>query len=49
MTPILLGLSARYPEFVTASFTNDLEKITLAEDKTSVDILDLLKEEITNG
>lgn len=49
MTPVLLGLSARYPEFITASFTNDLEKITLAEDKTAMDILDLLKEEITNG
>lgn len=49
MTPILLGLSARYPEFITASFTNDLEKITLAEDKTSVEVLDLFKEDIANG
>lgn len=40
MTPILLGLSAKYPEFITAAFTHDLEKITLAEDKTSQDVLD---------
>jgi phosphoadenosine phosphosulfate reductase len=43
MTPILLGLSAKYPEFITASFTHDLEKITLAEDKSSKDVLDLFK------
>ena len=49
MTPILLGLSVKYPEFITASFTHDLEKITLAEDKTSSDVLDLFKEENTNG
>ena len=41
MTPLLLGLSARYPEFITASFTHDLEKITLAKDKTSSDVLEL--------
>jgi phosphoadenosine phosphosulfate reductase len=41
MTPLLLGLSARYPEFITASFTHDLEKITLSKDKTSSDILEL--------
>ena len=44
MIPILLGLSAKYPEFITASFTHDLEKITLAEDKSSADVLDLFKE-----
>ncbi len=43
MVPILLGLSAKYPEFITASFTHDLEKITLAEEKTSQDVLDLFK------
>ena len=43
MVPILLGLSAKYPGFVTASFTHDLEKITLAEDKSSQDVLDLFK------
>jgi phosphoadenosine phosphosulfate reductase len=45
MTPILIGLSAKYPQFITASFTHDLEKITLAEEKTSSDILDLFREE----
>ncbi|KQC03553.1 MAG: phosphoadenosine phosphosulfate reductase [Methanoculleus sp. SDB] len=49
MTPILLGLSAKYPEFITASFTHDLEKITLAKDKSSQDVLDLFKEEVANG
>lgn len=41
MTPLLLGLSARYPEFIIASFTHDLEKITLSKDKTSSDVLEL--------
>jgi phosphoadenosine phosphosulfate reductase len=41
MQPILLGLSAKYPEFINASFTHDMDKITLAEDKTSQDVLDL--------
>ncbi|WP_236688133.1 phosphoadenosine phosphosulfate reductase domain-containing protein [Flexilinea flocculi] len=41
MTPLLLGLSAKYPEFISASFTHDLEKITLAKDKTSSDVLEL--------
>ncbi len=49
MTPILLGLSAKYPEFITASFTHDLEKITLAEDKSSQDVLDLFKGGTANG
>jgi len=49
MTPILLGLSAKYPEFITASFTHDLEKITLAKDKSSQDVLDLFKEEAANA
>lgn len=43
MTPFLLGLSAKHPEFITAAFTHDLEKITLAEDKSSQDVLDLFK------
>ena len=45
MMPMLLGLSAKHPEFITASFTHDLEKITLAEDKSSQDVLDLFKGE----
>jgi phosphoadenosine phosphosulfate reductase len=36
-----LGLSAKYPEFINASFTHDLEKITLARDRTSQDVLSL--------
>ncbi len=45
MVPMLLGLTAKYPEFITASFTHDLEKITLAKDKTSSDVLGLFGEE----
>ena len=48
ITPLLIGLSAKYPDFITASFTHDLEKITLAKDKTSSDILDLFRGENTN-
>lgn len=49
MTPLLLGLSAKYPEFINASFTHDLEKITLAEDKSSEDVLGLFKGDAANG
>lgn len=49
MTPLLLGLSAKYPEFINASFTHDLEKITLAEDKSSQDVLDLFKGDAANA
>ena len=49
MTPILLGLSAKYPEFIVASFTHDLEKITLAEEKSSQDVLNLFKEDAPNA
>jgi len=49
MTPFLLGLSAKYPEFITASFTHDLEKITLAENRSSQDVLDLFKGDAVNG
>ncbi len=37
--PILLGLSAKYPDYIVVSFTYDLDKITLAEDKSSKDVL----------
>ncbi len=49
MTPLLLGLSAKYSEFITASFTHDLEKVTLAEDKSSQDVLDLFKGDSANA
>ena len=41
MEGILNGLSAGYPEFINASFTHDLDKISLREDKTSQDVLEL--------
>ena len=40
----LLGLSAAYPEFINAAFTNDLRTITL-RDKTSSDVLNLFLED----
>ena len=40
---ILLGLSSAYPEFINATFTNDLQTIML-RDKTSNDVLNLFKE-----
>ena len=43
MKSILLGLSSAYPEFINATFTNDLQTITL-RDKTSYDVLSLFKE-----
>jgi phosphoadenosine phosphosulfate reductase len=49
MIPILLGLSAKYPEFISASFTHDLEKITLDRDKSSQDVLDLFRRDIVYG
>lgn len=40
----LLGLSSAYPNFINATFTNDLKTVTL-RDKTSLDVLDLFREE----
>ncbi len=39
----VLGLAINYPEFIYASFTHDLEKIVLSDDKTSQDVLELFK------
>jgi phosphoadenosine phosphosulfate reductase len=44
MIPLLLGLTANYPDFINATFTNDLDKISLKEDKTSGDVLSLFRE-----
>ena len=41
LTTILKGLAAKYPEFISVSFTLDLDNITLKEDKTSNDVLTL--------
>ncbi|MDR1766154.1 MAG: phosphoadenosine phosphosulfate reductase family protein [Lachnospiraceae bacterium] len=43
MTPILLGLTAQHPDFINATFTNDLDKISLKDDKTSADVLGLFQ------
>jgi len=41
---ILLGLSERYPHFINATYTNDLQTISL-RDKTSADVLKLFEED----
>jgi phosphoadenosine phosphosulfate reductase len=41
MIGILNSLSTHYPDFIRASFTLDLETITLSEDKTAEDVLNL--------
>lgn len=42
MIRLLNGLSSKYPDFISVSFTLDLETITLNQDKTSADVLDLI-------
>lgn len=44
MEKLLSGLSVNYPEFINASFTHDLDNITLRNDKKSMDVLELFKE-----
>lgn len=41
MQRLLNGLSTNYPEFINATFTHDLEKISLVAEKTSHDVLNL--------
>lgn len=41
MEKILQGLSINYPDFITVSFTLDLDNINLKNDKTSKDVLGL--------
>lgn len=41
MGRILNGLSINYPDYINASFTLDLDNITLNENKTSKDVLEL--------
>lgn len=42
MKRLLNGLSSQYPDFISASFTLDLDNITLHSDKTAEDVLQLL-------
>ena len=42
---ILLGLSERYPSFINATYTNDLQTISL-RDMTSEDVLKLFEEDL---
>ena len=41
MESFLNGLAVNYPHFISVSFTHDLEKISLAEDKSAAEVLDL--------
>ena len=41
MVRLLNGLAVNYPEFISVSFTLDLDNITLRPDKTSADVLNL--------
>ena len=41
MEQFMNGLSTNYPDFLNATFTHDLEKISLVAEKTSQDVLDL--------
>lgn len=41
MAKLLNGLSVNYPEFINASFTHDLDNITLRNDKFSEEVLGL--------
>lgn len=41
LTAILKGLAAKYPDFISVSFTLDLDNIKLNDGKTSDDVLDL--------
>ena len=41
MVPLLNGLTANYPDFISASFTLGLDTITLQPEKTSQDVLSL--------
>ena len=41
MQQFLNGLSTNYPEFINATFTHDLEKISLVPEKNSRDVLNL--------
>lgn len=41
MEQLLNGLTINYPDFINASFTLDLDKITLNRNKSSADVLDM--------
>lgn len=43
MEPMLKGLAITYPEFISASFTLDLDNIKLNSNKSSADVLELFK------
>lgn len=46
LIPILKGLSTNFEDFIYASFTHDLEKIVLRPEKTSADVLELIRSRV---
>lgn len=44
MIPLLNGLTANYNDYINATFTNDLDKISLMEYRSSSDVLKLFEE-----
>lgn len=42
MIRILNGLAINYPDFISVSFSFDLDTITLRKDKKATDVLELL-------
>ena len=42
LAQFLSGLGEAYPDFLSVTFTHDLEKISLREGKTSADVLALI-------
>ena len=41
MKQVLIGLQSNYGEFISTTFTHDLDNINLKQDKTSQDVLSL--------
>lgn len=44
MVPILKGLAINYPEFISVTFTHDLDAISLNREKAPIDVLKLIAE-----
>ena len=49
MVPILKGLAVNYPEYLSVTFTHDLDAISLNRDKTPLDVLRLIAGDEVRG
>ena len=45
MVPILKGLAINYPEYISVTFTHDLDAISLNREKAPIDVLKLITDE----